>query len=49
VKSLCHQALPLPFLTPIPWDNIPPACASLKKRAKLEKRIEFSRVMSFTY
>jgi Transposase DDE domain len=49
VKSLCHQALPLPFLTPIPWGNILPACASLKKRAKLEKRIEFAKVMSFAY
>jgi Transposase DDE domain len=49
VKSLCHQALALPFLTPIPWGKILPACASLKKRAKLEKRIEFSKVMSFAY
>lgn len=49
VKSLCHQALPLPFLTPIPWVKILPACASLKKRDKLEKRIQFSKVMSFAY
>jgi hypothetical protein len=49
VKTLSHKALPLPFLTPIPWVKISPACASLKKRAKLEKRIEFSNVMSFAY
>jgi hypothetical protein len=49
VKSFCHQALRLPFLTPIPWGNILPACASLKKRAKLAKRIEFAKVMSFAY
>jgi Transposase DDE domain len=65
VKSLCHQALLLPILTPIPWLKIPPACASLKKRrtpvgfpdhggatrqrAKLEKRIEFAKVMLFAY
>lgn len=49
VKSLCHQALSLPLLTPIPWVKIPPACASLKKRAKLDKRIEFSKVKSFSY
>lgn len=49
VKSLCHQALSLPLLTPIPWVEIPPACASLKKRAKLDKRIEFSKVKLFSY
>lgn len=49
VKSLCHQALPIPFLTPIPWVKIPPACASLKKQAKLDKRIEFSKVKLFSY
>ena len=49
IKSLCHQACAIPLLTPIPWVKIPPACASLKKRAKLEKRIEFSKVMSFAY
>jgi hypothetical protein len=49
VKSLCHQAIPIPLLTPIPWVKILPACASLKKRAKLDRRIEFSRVVSFSY
>lgn len=49
VKTLCHQALPLPFLTPIPWVIISPACASLKKRAALDRRIEFSKVISFSY
>jgi Transposase DDE domain len=49
VKSFCHQALLIPFLTPIPWLKIPPACASLKKRAKLDRRIEFSKVISFSY
>jgi Transposase DDE domain len=49
VKSLCHQALPLPLLTPIPWLKISPAYASLKKQAKLERRIEFSKVISFSY
>jgi hypothetical protein len=49
IKSLCHQALSLPLLTPIPWQKILPACASNKKRAKLERRIEFSKVMSFAY
>jgi hypothetical protein len=48
VKRLCHKALSLPLLTPIPWVKIPPACASLKKRAKLDKRIEFSKVKSFS-
>ena len=49
VKSLCHQALPIPFLTPIPWVKILPVCASLNKRAKLDRRIEFSKVISFAY
>jgi hypothetical protein len=49
VKSLCHQAIPIPILTPIPWVKIPPACASVKKRDRLERRIEFSKVMSFSY
>ena len=49
VKSLCHQALSLPLLAPIPWVKIAPACASLKKRAKLDRRIEFSKVISFSY
>ena len=49
VKSLCHQALLLPLLTPIPWMKISPAYASLKQRAKLERRIEFSKVISFSF
>jgi Transposase DDE domain len=49
IKSLCHQARAIPLLTPIPWMKILPACASLKKRAKLDKRIEFSKVKSFSY
>ena len=49
VKSLCHQAIPIPLLTPIPWVKIPPACAALKKRDKLKLQIEFSKVMSFSY
>jgi hypothetical protein len=49
IKSLCHQARAIPLLTPIPWMKILPACASLKKRAKLDKRIEFSKVKSFCY
>jgi Transposase DDE domain len=49
VKSLCHQAMPIPLLTPIPWAKIPSACASIKKRDKLERRIEFSKVVSFSY
>jgi hypothetical protein len=51
IKSLCHRActIPISLLTPIPWMKIPPACASLKKRAKLDRRIEFSKVTSFSY
>jgi hypothetical protein len=45
VKSLSHQARSIPFLTPLPFVKILPACASLKKRAKLDRRIEFSKVI----
>lgn len=49
VKSLCHLALPLPTLTPFPWTYIVPAFASYKKRKKLDRRIKFSKVTSFSY
>ncbi len=49
VKSLCHRALPLPKLTPFPWLQIPPAFASHKKHEKLDRRIEFSKVILFSY
>jgi hypothetical protein len=49
VKSLSHQARSIPFLTPLPFVKILPACGSLKKRAKLDRRIEFSKVISFSY
>ena len=49
IKSRCHNALPLPVLTPFPWCQIPPACASLQKRATLERQIEFSKVVSFSF
>jgi hypothetical protein len=46
---LCHLALQLPPLTPFPWLQIPPAFASHKKRKKLDRRIEFSQVVLFSY
>jgi hypothetical protein len=49
VKSLFHQALPLPLLTPFPLLQVIPACASRKKRKKLDRRIEFSKVILFSY
>ena len=49
VKSLLHQAQPLPLLTPFPWLQVLPASASRKKRKKLDKRIEFSKVILFSY
>jgi hypothetical protein len=49
IKSYCHQALLLPILTPIPWSVIFPACASRSKRALLDVRIEFSKVVSFSF
>ena len=49
VKSLCHLALPLPLLTPFPSLQILPAFASHKKRKKLDRRIEFSKLVLFSY
>jgi hypothetical protein len=49
VAGLCYQRLPLPSLLPLPKSNPPPACASQKKRTVLDCRIEFSKVVSFSY
>jgi hypothetical protein len=49
VKRLCYNALRLPMLVPIPWCKIRPACASHKKREALDKRIQFSRVVTFSF
>lgn len=49
VKRLCYNALLLPLFTPIPWSKILPVCASRKKRKKLDERIEFSKVVSFSF
>jgi hypothetical protein len=48
IKRLCYQHLPIPRLAILPRNNPPPAAASLKKRAQLETRIEFSRVTVFS-
>jgi hypothetical protein len=49
VKRICYNALMLPRLVPIPWSKIRPACASRKKREKLDKQVEFSRVNRFSF
>lgn len=49
VKRLCYNALQIPILSPIAWCRMRPACASQKKREKLEKRIQFSRVVKFSF
>jgi len=48
LKRLCYRHLPLPSLATLPQKSPPPATASLKKRAQLETRIEFSRVTVFS-
>jgi Transposase DDE domain len=48
IKRLCYQSLPIPSLTSLPRRSPPSASASLKKRALLETRIEFSRVTVFS-
>jgi hypothetical protein len=49
VAGLCYLRLPLPSLVALPKINPPPACASQKKRTVLDCRIEFSKVVSFSY
>lgn len=49
LAGLCYQRLPLPPLAALPKSNPPPGCASKKKRARLNCRIEFSKVVSFSY
>ncbi|GAB4440352.1 MAG: IS4 family transposase [Cyanobacteria bacterium J069] len=48
LKRLCYQHLPIPALLTLPRMSPPPAAASLKKRAKLETKVEFSRVTVFS-
>jgi len=48
IKRLCYQHLPIPPFATLPRKSPPAATASLKKRAQLETRIEFSRVTVFS-
>ena len=49
LARLCYERLPLPILPGLPKGNPPPACASQAKRDALDCRIEFSRVISFSF
>jgi Transposase DDE domain len=48
LAHLCYQRLPLPKLAALPQSNPPPACASKRKRQRLDGRIEFSKVVTFS-
>ena len=45
---LSYHRLGLPLLKQLPQANPPPACASKRKRATLDARIEFARVVRFS-
>jgi hypothetical protein len=49
LARLCYERLPLPILQALSKCNPPPACASQGKRDALACRIEFSRVVTFSY
>ncbi len=49
LARLCYERLPLPILQALPKCNPPPACASQAKRDVLDCRIEFSKVVSFSF
>lgn len=48
LAGLCYERLPLPPLVALPKTNPLPAYASQKKRAVLDCRIEFSKVVVFS-
>ncbi|MEH1778800.1 MAG: transposase [Nostoc sp.] len=48
IKRLCYQHLPIASLPALPQKSPPSASGSLKKRAHVETRIEFSRVTVFS-
>lgn len=47
LQSMCYQRLPIPELTKLPRRNPKAACASRKKRQRIDCRIEFARVTEF--
>lgn len=49
LARLCYERLPLPLFQALPKCNPPPACASQRKRDALDCRIEFSKVVTFSY
>jgi hypothetical protein len=49
LARLCYERLPLPILQALPKGNPPPACASQCKRDALDCRIEFARVLTFSW
>lgn len=49
VARCCYQRLRLPLLRVLSKHSPPPACASRRKRDTLNCRIEFSKVVTFSY
>lgn len=49
LARLCYERRPLPILQALPKRNPPPACASQRKRDALDCRIEFSKVVTFSF
>jgi Transposase DDE domain len=49
LKRRIYARLPMPPFKPLPYANPPPASASLKKKAELADRIEFSRITVFNF
>jgi len=47
LQSLCYRRLPVPGLTPLPRNSPRVACASSKKRRRMDCRIEFAKVTEF--
>lgn len=48
LEQICYQRFPFPTLVSLPRCNPPPACASRKKKGRIDTRIEFSKVTVFS-
>ncbi|MGG6286889.1 hypothetical protein ACQ4M3_35490 [Leptolyngbya sp. AN03gr2] len=48
LKQLRYLGQPLPQFQPLPRRSPPAACASESKRVRLERRIQFSKITTFS-
>jgi hypothetical protein len=49
LQQLLYRRQPFPALRPLPYVNPPPAVASRKKKVQMQDRVEFDRVIAFSF